>query len=82
LVKAIIIDGSFVMGKDEPDDIDLIIILHPGHDYGSFLRPFEYNVLSRKRVRRAYGFDVVVTEEDGPEYADYVKFFAGLQIGV
>lgn len=76
LVKAVLIDGSFVTGKDEPGDIDLIIILHRDHDYTSTLRPFEYNALSRRRVRRSYGFDLLVAEEGQPECDEYVKFYS------
>jgi hypothetical protein len=32
LVAAIIVDGSFVTAADSPNDIDLIVILRPGHD--------------------------------------------------
>src|SRR5205085_11246191 len=46
LVRAIIVDGSFVTATDGPNDIDLIVILRPGHDFSADLRPFEYNVVS------------------------------------
>src|SRR4051794_25704968 len=41
LVEAVVVDGSFVTAKDEPSDIDLILVLRPDHDYGAELRPFE-----------------------------------------
>ncbi len=31
LVEAVIVDGSFVTAKDEPSDIDLILVLRPDH---------------------------------------------------
>ena len=46
LVADIIIDGSFVTAKPDPNDIDLILVLNPGHDFTAELRPFVYNVLS------------------------------------
>lgn len=76
LVRALIVDGSFVTAKDAPNDIDLILVLAHDHDYAAVLRPFEYNVLSRSHLRRTYGFDVV-TESDGTlELAEYVRFFS------
>ena len=46
LVAEIIIDGSFVTAKPDPNDIDLILVLDAGHDFTAELLPFEYNVLS------------------------------------
>src|SRR5690349_21006811 len=60
LAVALLIDGSFVTAKDEPEDIDLIVVLKPEHDFAADLRPFEYNVLSKKRVRQEYRFDLLV----------------------
>src|SRR5271163_20580 len=51
LVVAVIVDGRCVTVKDEPSDIDLILVLHPHHDFQADPKPFEYNVLSRRRVR-------------------------------
>src|SRR5262245_42875295 len=46
LVLAIILDGSFVTSESDPNDVDLIMILHENHDFTASLRPFQYNVLS------------------------------------
>ena len=56
-MAAIIIDGSYVTRKQEPEDIDLIVALKPGFDPLSELRPFEYNVQSRRMVKQFYKFD-------------------------
>jgi hypothetical protein len=58
MVDNVMIDGSFVTGTAEPNDIDLIVVLSGDHDFSVSLRPFEYNVLSRRQVRKHYGFDV------------------------
>lgn len=76
LVKGIFIDGSFVTNKDEPNDIDLILVLQPDHDFSLELRPFEYNVLSRNQVRRHYQFDLLVANEGGERYQECIDFFA------
>lgn len=69
------IDGSFVTSKPEPNDIDLVLILAHSHDYSVELRPFEYNLLSRRRVARRYAFDLLVAREGSPELHEYAEFF-------
>ena len=69
-------DGSFVTAKSDPDDIDVIVVLPADHDFTKSLRPFEYNVLSRRQVRKRYGIDLLLTAEGRPEFDEYVAFFA------
>jgi hypothetical protein len=76
LVVAVIVDGSFVTATPKPDDIDLILLVRPGHDFSADLRPPEYNVLSRRRVRKRYGFDMMIAADGSELAAEYVKFFA------
>jgi hypothetical protein len=71
----VVVDGSFVTAKDEPGDIDLVLVLPTGHDFGAELRPFEYNVLSRRMVRKRYAFDVLVAREKSSELTEYMAFF-------
>ncbi len=75
LVACIIVNGSFVTAKDEPSDIDLILVVHPDHDFHADLRPFEYNVLSRRRVRGRFRLDILVAREGSVRYEQYVNFF-------
>ncbi len=75
----LIVDGSFIMARiDEPDDIDLILILPVEWDFDAELRPFEYNVTSKKRVRRRYGFDVKSVRLNSPEMGYWVEFFSNV----
>jgi hypothetical protein len=76
LVVELIIDGSFVTSKAEPNDIDLIVVLPADHPHGEELKPFEYNLLSRRRARRSFGFDVLVARAASTEYHQFVDFFA------
>ncbi len=72
----VIIDGSFVMKKvDEPDDIDIILVMPPGWDMAADLQPFEYNLMSKRQVRRRFGFDVFPVRHGSPEYARWTDFF-------
>jgi predicted nucleotidyltransferase len=79
LVEAVIVDGSFVTAKDEPSDIDLILVLRPDHDERAELRPYEYNALSGRRVRRRFRFDVVLAREGSDVYERAVSFFQGVR---
>jgi Family of unknown function (DUF6932) len=75
LVVAVIVDGSFVTAKDEPSDIDLILVLRPDHDDRAELRPFEYNAVAKHVVRRRFRFDVVSAREGTAEYEKSLNFF-------
>lgn len=79
LFEAILIDGSFVTEKSAPNDVDLIAILHRGHDFERELPMFEYALLSRPLLRQRFGFDVVLVERDSQVYDDAVEFFTRLR---
>jgi len=74
-VVAVIINGSFTTSKHVPNDVDLIVVLSKDHDFNAELRPFEYNVLSRRRVRKRYSFDVLVARDNSIEYREYSDYF-------
>ena len=42
---------------DEPDDIDLILILPAEIGLAADISPFQYNLVSARRVREEYKFD-------------------------
>jgi len=75
MVKSIIIDGSFVTGKDSPADIDLVLEMQLAHNPGTDLRPFEYNVLSKRVVKRLYGFDLFLAGSESKALAEWVEYF-------
>lgn len=74
-VSSMIIDGSFITDIDIPNDIDLVLILAPDHNFSEELKPIEYNVLSRKRVNKRYEFDIFLAQENTLAYEKYVTFF-------
>ena len=76
LFESLFIDGSFVTAKPRPNDIDLIAILRPGHDFERDLLMSEYALVSRALLRRRFGFDVIVAERDSGLYKTYIEFFA------
>jgi hypothetical protein len=75
LVVALVINGSFVTATPQPNDIDLIVLLQPGHDFSAELRPFEYNVLSSRWARKRYGLDVMVATEGSAAAERYYRLF-------
>ncbi len=75
-VTEIIVDGSFVTAAPLPNDVDLILVLSSAHDFSLELRPFEYNVLSTRQVRRIYGLDVLVARQGSAACDEYLAFFA------
>ena len=75
MVLCVVVDGSFVSDKAEPNDIDLVLVLPENHDFSADLRPLAYNVLSRRMVRKRFGFDVLVAREHSAEMVEYVAFF-------
>jgi hypothetical protein len=77
--SAVIVDGSFTTDKDEPNDIDVLFIVKQSHDLRAPLQPYEYNVVSRRQVRKLYGFDLLVAQEGTPQVAEYIAFFAQIR---
>lgn len=76
LVVAVVIDGSYVTAKDEPGDIDLVIVPAADHDFDQDLRPFEYNVATKPGIRRMrYPFDVLIRVDGTDRYREAVEFF-------
>lgn len=76
VVVGVVVDGSFVTGKAEPNDIDLIVVVPASHDFGADLPAYQYNVLAQQRVRRRFGFDIVVAKMGTDNLAEAVVFFS------
>ncbi|MBI2926062.1 MAG: hypothetical protein HYY24_10195 [Verrucomicrobia bacterium] len=75
LVLAVIIDGSFVTSKPAPGDIDLVLVVRPDYDYLADISPGQYNVVTRSRVRRHFGFDVLLARDGQEEYGAAIRFY-------
>jgi len=75
LFEALLVDGSFVTAKPAPNEIDLLAVLRPGHNFERDLPMSEYALVSRPLLRRRYAFDVVVAESTSELYHSYVTFF-------
>ena len=64
LFEFLLLDGSFATAKSAPNDIDLVAVLRPGHDFERDLPMSEYALVSRAMLRRCFGFDIIVAERD------------------
>jgi len=75
IVQSVLVDGSFVTGSPEPNDIDLIVLVAAEYTFSADMPPRQYNVLSKRRVHRRHGFDVLVARTGSEEHQRYVSFF-------
>ena len=80
IVRGLIVNGSFVTAKLAPNDIDVIIVVAGTHDFAADLSPTEYNILSKQRVRRRFGFDLLVAREGSLEYSRWTEFFQQVRL--
>ena len=76
LAQAVLVDGSFVTDEPEPNDIDVVLVLPDGYDVSQSVSPFEYNLRSRRRIRRTFGLDLFVVLPHSLEYDRFVDFFS------
>ena len=80
IVRHILVDGSFVTAKPDPNDIDLILIVAAEHDSSAELSPAEYNVVSKRRVHRRFGFDMLLAREHSVEQSRWTEFFQEVRL--
>lgn len=76
LVESLILDGSFATAQPEPNDIDIVLVVAASHDFVADLPPRQYNVLAEQRVRRRFGFDIMVVKNESDNLAQAVVFFS------
>lgn len=75
MIEAIIVDGSFVTAEPAPNDIDLVLVMFSLHDFSVDLLPAHYNILSQRRVRQRFGFDIVVVTNERETIDQAIAFF-------
>lgn len=78
-IRHLIVNGSFVTSKPDPEDIDLILAINPEILQRAEWAPAEYNALSSRRLRRQYQFDVLVAPADGSAYSEYIELFSRIK---
>jgi predicted nucleotidyltransferase len=75
-ITALIVDGSYVSAKQEPNDIDIVVALADDLDTATLLAPYFYETISRRRVSKKYRMDILVARDGGREYQKYIEFFS------
>ena len=80
IVRHVLLDGSFVTAKAEPNDIDLILVVDARHDFSADLNPAAYNVVSKRRVHWRFGFDLLVAREGSVECRRWIEFFSQVRL--
>lgn len=80
IVRRILVGGSFVTTKSEPNDFDCIIVLDPAI-WERDLRPMEYNVVSRRMTRRLFGGDIIPVVEGTELHQEYMRLFQATRDG-
>jgi predicted nucleotidyltransferase len=75
-VQRVLLAGSLVTRKDEPDDIDILLVFERQADFVELL-PHEYNVLYQTGAQRRFGavLDLHVVEEGGEALERLLRFF-------
>jgi hypothetical protein len=73
--EIVLLDGSFVTAEPDPRDIDLVLVVVASHDFAADLPPAEYNLVAQRRVRRRFGFDIVVVKNGSGELDEAIAFF-------
>jgi hypothetical protein len=76
IVDRLVIGGSFVTSKPEPNDIDLVIILSNDVDFEA-LTPSQYSVTDRRALRRVLKTEAldIITVRNGTTRMDLVLEF-------
>ena len=75
--SSLIINGSFAMGcVDEPNDIDLILVLPADWDEAADLKPYQYNLVSKRRVKKEFGFDAFTVGLGSRDERRWIEFFS------
>ncbi len=76
IIEQLLLDGSFVTATPSPNDMDIVVVVRTSHDFGADLPPYQYNLLAQQRVRRRFGFDIVVVKNGTDNLAHATEFFA------
>ena len=80
IVRRIYVAGSFVTDKPEPNDFDCVLVLDRTI-LGQELRPFQYNLVSRRMARRLFGGDVVAVLDGSNSLFEYLDFVQATRDG-
>lgn len=73
--KFLIIDGSFTTNKENPSDIDLLLVFKDDVNFEKPVPPCVYNVRSKKYLRKKYPFDIFFGFEEDDSTKKIIDLF-------
>ena len=77
----LIVDGSFVMSCiDEPEDIDVVLVLAADWDLKADLRPFQYNLVSKRDVNRNFPIEVLPALAGSDAEKKWTEYFQQINV--
>ena len=77
----LIVDGSFVMSCiDEPEDIDVVLVLAADWDLKADLRPFQYNLVSKRDVKRNFPIEVLPALAGSDAEKKWTEYFQQINV--
>ena len=77
----LIVDGSFVMSCiDEPQDIDVVLVLAADWDLKADLRPFQYNLVSKRDVKRNFPIEVLPALAGSDAEKKWTEYFQQINV--
>jgi hypothetical protein len=72
----LVVDGSFVMRcVDEPDDIDVVLVLAADWDLSADLASSQYNLVSKRAVKRRFPIEVYPVVAGSETERKWTEFF-------
>lgn len=74
--KYLVVNGSYVTNKPDPNDIDVLLVLRDDIDLGQPVPPFVYNSRSKRYVKREYGLDFYPAFEGDETFNRMLEVFA------
>lgn len=75
----LIINGSFVTSKDNPNDIDVVLIIKGNYPLSSNITQEEYEIISPNIVKRNYKIHLFIRINGNPNSNDMIEFFSGVR---
>ncbi len=66
--EEMLINGSYVCGKEEPGDMDILLVYRAGFDFAAEGQPQQENLQDNTYTKRAYGINLWVTAPNSAGY--------------
>lgn len=75
IAKSLIIDGSYITAIDQPNDIDILLILKDDVDLTKTFPPFIKNTFNGKYIRKHYHLDFYFGFEGDKSSTEIISLF-------